>query len=425
MIKKAVVSDDLTGGMDAGVQLTKKGYTVNVILDVDATDKILKTGDIAIFDIESRYADSEEASDKVTKVLSLMDSYGLTLCYKKIDSTLRGNLGKEMEVILDKNDNLTIAFVPALPYNGRTTFNSRQYIYDIPVTRYDISKDPIKPVPTSFIPDLLKKQTDKKISCIKLEDVRAGSGKLPDIIKGCRDKGARIVVFDTETDSDLYTIAQGIANSSMEVLPVGSAGLFPATFSDAFPPSVKKPVQINEGPLLIMSSSSAKATKQQITYARKHGVKTVTVNIENMLGGNDAYKSEVDKTISEVCGHFDKGYNVLVDFGVSVNKADKDNAAQFVENRTLRRGFACDVVSKVKQDSHIVSLMIIGGDTAGKVLTSTGSYGIKIIGEPVPYVPAGMIQGGLLDGVCFITKAGGFGRQDCIIDCINYLKDPN
>lgn len=65
--------------------------------------------------------------------------------------------------------------------------------------------------------------------------------------------------------------------------------------------------------------------------------------------------------------------------------------------------------------------MIIGGDTAQSSLRAVGSAGIVLHDEPLPGVPAGSIDGGLLDGVRVVTKAGAFGQEDVLVKVIDYL----
>jgi D-threonate/D-erythronate kinase len=67
-------------------------------------------------------------------------------------------------------------------------------------------------------------------------------------------------------------------------------------------------------------------------------------------------------------------------------------------------------------------MMIFGGDTALSICKSLGAGAVKILGEIVPLVPFGVFEGGRLDGVPLVTKAGGFGKEDIIPNTIEYFR---
>ena len=54
-------------------------------------------------------------------------------------------------------------------------------------------------------------------------------------------------------------------------------------------------------------------------------------------------------------------------------------------------------------------------------ISDRSTAGIVLHGEPFPGIPAGTIDGGLLDGVRVVTKAGAFGEDDVLVEVIDYL----
>jgi uncharacterized protein YgbK (DUF1537 family) len=67
------------------------------------------------------------------------------------------------------------------------------------------------------------------------------------------------------------------------------------------------------------------------------------------------------------------------------------------------------------------ALVIIGGDTAQAALRAVGAAGIVMHDQPFPGIPAGTVDGGLLNGIRVVTKAGAFGDQQILVDVIDYL----
>ncbi|HHU7256202.1 TPA: four-carbon acid sugar kinase family protein, partial [Escherichia coli] len=89
-----VVADDFTGANDAGVSLAQVGHTVDVAFEMPYR------GDASVWVInsDSRAMDPKLAAMKITSLMSHLPlANNPPLVIKKIDSTLRGNIGAEIE----------------------------------------------------------------------------------------------------------------------------------------------------------------------------------------------------------------------------------------------------------------------------------------------------------------------------------------
>jgi len=97
-----VIADDLTGANDTGVQFTKKGYNSRVsIFDKSAAQNIPESLDVFVMDTETRELKSKIAREKLRSILKKLNINKNDMIYKKVDSTLRGNVGDEIEEIKD------------------------------------------------------------------------------------------------------------------------------------------------------------------------------------------------------------------------------------------------------------------------------------------------------------------------------------
>ena len=67
--------------------------------------------------------------------------------------------------------------------------------------------------------------------------------------------------------------------------------------------------------------------------------------------------------------------------------------------------------------------MIIGGDTAVRIVKSIEASGVIIKEEFLPGIPYGLLFKGKLSGVPVVTKAGGFSQEDTIIKSIERLRE--
>ena len=66
-------------------------------------------------------------------------------------------------------------------------------------------------------------------------------------------------------------------------------------------------------------------------------------------------------------------------------------------------------------------LVLVGGQTARLVCRRLQAQGVRIEGELEPGVPYGRLIGGVWDGLPVVTKAGGFGGPDTLLDAVRAL----
>ena len=67
------------------------------------------------------------------------------------------------------------------------------------------------------------------------------------------------------------------------------------------------------------------------------------------------------------------------------------------------------------------AVVLAGGATARLVCERLGAHGVRLAGELQPGIPYGHLQGGLWDGVRVVTKAGGFGLPETLLDVVHAL----
>jgi len=214
-IKLAVIADDLTGSNDTGVQYSKQGLETIVVTKLENIPKIKDRADVIVIDSESRADKSEIAYSKVKKAAEAIKKIGIDVVYKKIDSTLRGNIGPELDAIMDVfNYNLAI-LVPAFPANRRITVGGHQLVNQVPLNLTEISKDPLTPVKESHVPSLLKKQTKRDVMHIPLSKVMNPSD-LAEELKKIKKEKSGIVIIDAVTQNDLKTIAKTLSIVGLE-----------------------------------------------------------------------------------------------------------------------------------------------------------------------------------------------------------------
>jgi D-threonate/D-erythronate kinase len=420
--------DDLTGAMEAGLQICKRGYRAYIIPDYHSFGSSLSGADMYVINTESRNVSVSEAAHKIDESLRIIGKGGSSVIYKKIDSTLRGNVGKEIEAIINHTNAGMIILAPALPFNGRTTKQGFHYLNGKKLTESDLAKDPFSPIEDSFIPDILRKQTDLKSKVILIEEVRKGEQSLAQRIQMMYAEGIHVVVIDSETEKDLEIVSSAVSMAGLKLLPCGSAALFSKIMDHYDKPAEcvsphkgKNPLK----PVFILSGSPAMASKNQIKYAAANGIHLIKLDMHKIQSESDNNDFE-RMAVEDATNMLNQGKSVIVD-GAGDGKSEiaaqyhGDRQSLVSDSERIHR-FLSRIFRDITSASDISGAMIIGGDTLQAVCKGMSVGAIRITGEVEPFVPAGVMISGGVEGLSVVSKAGGFGGEDIIVKTILHLQ---
>ena len=217
--RRVIIADDFTGACDVGVQFAKHGVSTSVIFHAPSPQELKVTAGLVVYDTETRNESEKEAYRRVQRFCSACQKAGVGLAYKKIDSTLRGNLGAELQAILNCFRQSSVVICPTYPEYRRTVVNGHLLVNGVPVDR---TNDPSSPVRSSDIRTLLMSQTSESVGGIQLSTVRNGSHQVCSAIRQLTKRGIRVVWADAENRNDLKSVAGACFQSNL--IPCGSAG---------------------------------------------------------------------------------------------------------------------------------------------------------------------------------------------------------
>jgi uncharacterized protein YgbK (DUF1537 family) len=110
-----LIADDLTGACDAAVHFARRGYRTQVRLDSHGEE----TSVLAI-STESRELRAAELRQVMRGLAQRLPIAQARILFKKIDSTLRGNVGAEIAAALAAFGCEAAVITPAFPAMGRT-----------------------------------------------------------------------------------------------------------------------------------------------------------------------------------------------------------------------------------------------------------------------------------------------------------------
>jgi uncharacterized protein YgbK (DUF1537 family) len=401
MAKLLIIADDLTGAMDSGVQLAKQGVSTVVVPRPENMDRQWDC-ETMVVNTDTRHAHHEAASEAVRLAVANGRKHGARCFYKKVDSTLRGNIGSELEALLRASGEQRLVFVPAFPRQGRTTRGGRQYAHGVELQHTEYAGDPLNPIRTSDVGERIREQSTLPVHNITAAEL-ASAGL------NARDG---IYVVDCTSDRGLQQICKALRARSWRTALAGSAG-FAECLADLLELATGPPPDTRfEWPwrMLVVNGSLNPAAARQILRAQECGFEIV--RIEPELLADTALSTKWDGIVAKVQARM-HGHVILTttapaappSYAASWNMADK--LGQLAARVIGQAGFAV--------------LMVIGGDTLAGVTRALQCRSIIPLTEMLPGVALSKCTG--QSGEIFlISKAGGFCSDDVLPVICEWLR---
>jgi uncharacterized protein YgbK (DUF1537 family) len=420
MDKIVIIADDLTGGADTGVQFRPFFDETVLVPYYRLPDALSQTGEtvsraISIF-TNSRSLEADVARKRLLSVAGRFSQSKPELLYKKIDSCLRGNLGAEIEAIMDGLEFKLSFIAPAFPEMGRTTVNDIHLVHGVPVNQTEISKDPVAPVTGSRLSRLVAQQSRYPVGHVALDLLQESEVRLQKEITRLVRQGARHIVFDSTCRDHLDIISRLLTSSDRRTLPVGSAGLA-ASLGCMLPPGLRSRKDESGAPTggthLIVSGTTSRVTKKQIkALLQVYPYKEIILTADQLTDGDqhDILLEKASETAEILPAE-----NVIIRVGSEANgQAAAGKPPRLHRAESVVEGIGLFVAAALKR-CRPGFLFATGGDTADAILSALGGSGIRILGEIARGMVQGRLIGGPLNGLTMITKAGAFGKADALV----------
>lgn len=427
MPKIIIIADDLTGANATGVLLARKGYCAATFLNLDKYDsKENSQVDIVSINTDSRSIRKEEAHERVAEIVKFFWPEGILLFTKRIDSTLRGNIGTEILAILDNVKQDTIAVVvPSFPSSGRICVGGYLIVNQIPLEKTAISLDPKNPILKSRVVDLLEEQVNDSIGFIDLGKVLKGIESIKDALLNENKKGNRVIVVDATTDEDILKISKAVKQTGLNVISV-DPGPFTAALAQEYLDTSK--TELGQKVMFTIGSVS-KLTRQQIDeFKLEHSTFVSEVDALNLIY-NSTREAEIELAVKNLLENI-RNHEVI---GVTTNskKSEILNLRELAEKLKISEDeisqLITDALSEItirvldQSKPLIGGIYTSGGDVTVAVCKALGAAGIEVKDEVIPLAVYGRIIQGKYNGIPIITKGGLIGDEKSMIKCINYL----
>lgn len=410
MIRILVLADDLTGAADCGLACAGCGLNTVVALD-DCRDC---DADVLAIDANTRAGEPHEAAAAMERLIRAHAPGGNVLIYKKIDSTLRGNVAAELKAVLAARMSLmgeesraVAVLAPAFPAAGRTTVGGRLLVKGMPLHETDLWRYERKSPPQNLI--ALMGESGLRAAPVGLSAIR-GNRLRETMSELARE--ADVLACDAETDEDLRAIADASMALGRGTVWVGSAGLachlpHAAGLQREAP---QHPAPVSPGPALFVVGSGSSVSRQQAQFLESRpDVISMRIAPGVLRGGEDLPEWRAHRAALERA--FSAGVDVLLIVGAEEMMEPEQEPLLVAALGEMVRPFS----------SSVGALVITGGEAARAVFRAWGIRAMQVMGEVEPGLPYS-ITSGWRRQLPVLTKAGGFGTPETLLHCREFLR---
>ena len=413
MCRVLILADDLSGAADCANACMYSG--LSAVVSFEESDNVPNC-DVLAIDCDTRHLAAEQASAQVAKIMRQhADDPDREIVFKKVDSTLRGNVGAEIRAVLEqqreKVPGAAAVLAPAFPSGGRTTAYGYQLVHGTPLHETEMWRHNGLPG-EAHVPTMLARAGLRAVT-FDLQAVRGGPEPLAAAMRQAAAE-ADVLICDAESDEDLHTVAHGTHRLGRGTVWAGSAGLayqMPHAAGLTGTGLRLQRLRYGDGPiLLVVGSMSSVSHRQAILLEREAPVHAIRIPPQVLL------RSSLIHAWADVSSHIayslEQGSDTLV-------VLDGTERVDLHERRLLTDALG---VMLSPFAGKVAALAATGGETARAILGGWKVPSLKIIGEVERGIPCSVLQ---MHGrsMPVLTKAGGFGDADALLICWRFLAD--
>lgn len=435
-----VVADDLTGATTTGVLLARSKAHTAVFFNEKAAEEAqgLDRLDAILISSNSRPLPAKEAYAKVASATRALQRMGVQYFSKRIDTTLRGGVGVEIDAMLDQVGEDAIAVVvPAMPQSRRILVGGYSIIDGTALISTPVAQDVRTPVKENYIPRLLAGQSKKQVGLVTLDRVLAGIDSVKAALAEQREAGCKIIIVDAIQIEDVEKIAQACIALDWKVVAVDPG---PFTSKLAFYRGLIASEEANTPPqadeagktVLVTAGSATSVTKKQMEILCQDPRHVrISVNPNALIEGTEASQSECLAAIRKAVDLIQSDAQPRAILFETALHGDLLNLDEEDHKRNLPGGTCAErinaglgmIVSQVLKRcgrEKIAGLYTTGGDTMVNVCYQIGVQCIEVTDYVIPQTDIGRLIGSY-DGLPIVGKGGLTGNDTIACDIVNRL----
>jgi D-threonate/D-erythronate kinase len=382
-----IVADDLTGAMDTAGPFAQQGLETRVVAQpLDCDPASVSSARIVALNTESRHLPPAAAAERVAACAARFFAQPFPIVFKKLDSTLRGNVVAETLALMRASGRAGALVAPAFPAQGRTVSGAMVHVNGVPLPETPFARDALSPPPLQPLNEVFAAaRPAPAVASWRQGDVMPQAGP--------------VVIADAQTDADVAASLDAVIARLDDILLAGSAGLGLALARALRPAGTHgRGRPSTDGPIIYVVGSRAPQSRAQVERLRAEpGTRIV-----------EAPNGEPERLPSMA------GDGQLVILAVPDAVHGEGDATRVAQG--LSRAALAAVRASGSQ-----TLVATGGDTAIAVLRASGCAALEVMGDLMPGIPYARLS---LDGrpLWLITKAGGFGDSETFVAVAHRLR---
>ena len=422
-----IIADDLTGANDTALQFKKQNAKIKILLDYTIPPESDADTEVWAISSESRNIDAADAKSRILETIeNLNKNLNLEYFYKKIDSTLRGNIAVETLTMVEALEYDAAIIIPAFPSEKRITIGGYHLANGVPIGRTEIARDPHSPITESHVPTLFASQLDETqkdlVGSIGLKTIMNGAGPILMKINELIKEGKKLIVADASCSTDIEQVVLAINKSNYKILPAGTAAtgnVLAKLWFDETDNSEQETITIPKLPRLIISGSATQINANQIEQLEKsydYEIFSITLSTEMVLN------EITDEFLEKILARLRNGETVLVhssklldDFDGFSDESLKDELTR-TKLATKITDFLAELTKRIIEKQQVI-LITLGGETSYKCCDAISSKELSMKDEVAPAIALCVDY----KNQWIITKSGNLGTPRTLIEILNYI----
>ena len=434
------VADDLTGATTTGVLLARSKARTAVFFNEEAALKGegVDELDAILISSNSRPLPANEAYAKVKSATDALKRMGVKYFSKRIDTTLRGGVGVEIDAMMDQvGDDCVAVVVPAMPQSRRILVGGYSVIDGVALINTPVAQDVRTPVKENYIPRLLEGQTRRQVELVTLDKVLQGEEAIRDALKEAREAGGEVIVVDGITIEDVEEIAKACIELKWNVIAV-DPGPFTAKLAyyrnliKEEEPNIPTEADETGKTVLIAAGSATPVTKKQMeVLCQDPRHVRISVDPIKLIEGGDTALDEVFRAVhiaEDLLKSDNQPRAILFEtalHGELLNLDEEDNKRHYAGGMSANRinaglGTIISQLLEICGRDKIAGLYTTGGDTMVNVCYQLGVECIEVMDYVIAQTDIGRLVGSY-DGLPIVGKGGLTGNDHTACDIVDRL----
>lgn len=425
-----IIADDLTGANDTALQFKKCNAKTKILLDYSIPPENDLSTEIWAISTESRNISAEQAEARVLETIeNLNKNLNLEYFYKKIDSTLRGNIARETLTMVKTLNYDAAIVIPAFPSEGRITVGGYHLSKGTPIGRTEMARDPHSPITESYVPSLFKNQLKEDeqnmVGLIGLKTIMNGAGPILIKINELIKEGKKLIIADSASAVDIEQVVLAINKSNYKILPAGTAATGSILAKLWLPEDdiTEKNEQIimPQMPNLIISGSATQINSNQIEQLDKtydfDNIHTLPLTVEMVLNGIN------DDFVNDIVSQLSSGDTVVIHSSKLLENFDgfSDDSLRGELSRANLASKITDYLAELTKaitNKIKVLLITLGGETSYKCCNAISAKELIMKDEVAPAIALCVDY----KNQWIITKSGNLGNPKTLIEILKYIE---